>query len=204
MRVVVLASGRGSNLRALCRAIEERACAVALAGVVSDRDGAEALAFAEARGLATRVVRPRDHEERAAWDHALVQAVSSFEPELVVLAGFMRLIGPAMLAAFEDRIVNVHPSLLPAFPGMHAPQQAIDAGVRVAGCTVHLVDAGVDTGRILAQGVVPVRPGDDAARLHARIQPLAHRHLPRVVVALARGTLDALEPVFEQGEDPSP
>lgn len=204
MRVAVLVSGRGSNLRALCRAIDAGACAVDLVGVVSDRDGAEALAFAEGRGLETRVVRPRDHGDRVAWDAALAATVAALAPELVVLAGFMRLLGPATLAAFEDRVVNVHPSLLPAFPGMHAPQQAIDAGVRIAGCTVHLVDAGVDTGRILAQGAVPVRPGDDATSLHARIQGLEHRLLPRVVDALARGALDELEAVFEKGEDPRP
>lgn len=204
MKVAVLASGRGSNLRALCRSVDAGECAVDLVGVVSDRGGAEALAFAEARGLETRVVRPREHEDRAAWDAALADAVASLAPELVVLAGFMRLLGPAMLAAFEDRVVNVHPSLLPAFPGMHAPQQALDAGVRITGCTVHLVDAGVDTGRILAQGAVPVRAGDDAARLHARIQRLEHQLLPRVVDALARDALAELEAVFEKGEDPRP
>ncbi|MCA9608242.1 MAG: phosphoribosylglycinamide formyltransferase [Myxococcales bacterium] len=204
MRVAVLASGRGSNLRALARAVDAGRCAVELVGLVSDRSSAEALAFAASRDMKTRLVRPRDHEHRAAWDAALARAVDSLEPELVVLAGFMRLLGPAMLEAFADRVVNVHPSLLPAFPGMHAPQQALDAGVRITGCTVHLVDEGVDTGRILAQGAVPVRPGDDAARLHARIQRLEHRLLPDVVHALAQGTLDAIEPCFEKGEDPSP
>lgn len=206
MRVAVLASGRGTNLRALAGAIDAGACAVELVGALSDRDGCDALAFAAARGLATRIVRPADHRDRTAWDRALADAVRALEPELVVLAGFMRVLGPATLGAFEDRIVNVHPSLLPAFPGLHAPAQALAAGVRIAGCTVHLVDAGVDTGRILAQGAVPVLAGDDAARLHARIQAVEHRLLPRVVDALARGTLEEVAAcfAFEKGEDPRP
>lgn len=187
MRVVVLVSGRGSNLRAIAEAIDAGRCAAEIVGVASDRRRCEALAFAEARGVPTVSVRSKDHPDRAAWDGALAEAVAGFEPGLVVLAGFMKIVGPAMLSRFDGRIVNVHPSLLPAFPGMGAPQQAIDAGVCVTGCTVHLVDAGVDTGRVLAQVAVRVRPDDDADRLHARIQRLEHELLPRVVDALAKG-----------------
>ncbi|MBX3271727.1 MAG: phosphoribosylglycinamide formyltransferase [Sandaracinaceae bacterium] len=204
MRVAVLASGRGSNLAALARAIDEGRCAATLAGVLSDRASAPALELARARGLPAIVVPPSAHADRAAWDEALARAIAQLEPGLVVLAGFMRLIGPATLAAFRDRIVNVHPSLLPAFPGMDAPRQALDAGVRITGCTVHLVDAGVDTGRILAQAAVRVSPGDDAARLHARIQAAEHALFPRVVDALARGrSMDEIAR-FEEGEAPRP
>ena len=203
MRVAVLASGRGSNLRALARAVDAGACAIEIVAVLGDRPDCEALAFGAARGARTAVVRPRDHADRARWDEALAKELVAHEPELVVLAGFMRILGPATLAAFDGRVVNVHPSLLPAFPGMRAPQQAIDAGVRITGCTVHLVDAGVDTGRILAQGAVPVHPDDDAERLHARIQRIEHVLLPRVVDALARGVSPHVA-YFEKGEDPRP
>lgn len=187
MRIAVLVSGRGSNLRALAEAIEEGRCAATLVGVIGDRHRCDALAFAAERGLPTRVVRPRDHTDRRRWDEALVEAIAGLGAEWVVLAGFMRIVGPAVLERFGGRIVNVHPSLLPAFPGLHATQQALDAGVRISGCTVHLVDAGVDTGPILAQGAVPLRGDDDAVSLHARIQRLEHQLLPRVVDALAKG-----------------
>ncbi|HJL16899.1 MAG TPA: phosphoribosylglycinamide formyltransferase [Sandaracinaceae bacterium LLY-WYZ-13_1] len=188
--VAVLVSGRGSNLRALADAIDAGTCDARIAGVVADRARCAALDFARERALPTRVVRPKDHADRAAWDAALAEAVGALAPDLVVLAGFMRLVGDAFLAGFGGRTVNVHPSLLPAFPGLDAPGQAVTAGVRISGCTVHLVDAGVDTGPILAQAAVPVRPDDDAARLHARIQPLEHRLLPRVVDWVARGRLE--------------
>lgn len=203
MRIAVLVSGRGSNLRALGDAIDRGDCAAELVGVVADRRKCAALGYAADRGVPAVVVRPRDHADRAAWDAALAEAVRRLEPELVVLAGFMRVVGASMLAAFEDRMINVHPSLLPAFPGMDAPGQAIAAGVRVAGCTVHRVDAGVDSGAILAQAALPVRPDDDAASLHARIQRLEHALLPRVVDALARGARPAIA-LFEKGEAPSP
>ena len=194
VRVVVLASGRGSNLRALARAADRAAGAFEIVAVVSDRRRSEALAFARSRGAGTAVVRPRDHGDRETWDVALAEAVAAFEPDLVVLAGFMRLVGPAMLRAFEGAILNVHPSLLPAFPGLHAPQQAIEARAPVSGCTVHLVDAGMDTGRVLAQREVPIRAGDDAASLHLRIQAVEHELLPEVVLALSKA----------RAEDPHP
>jgi len=186
-RIVVLVSGRGSNLRSLAAAMREGRCAGTLAGVVTDRAGCDALAFAKELNLATAVVRQRDFEDRAAWDEALAGAIALLDADLVVLAGFMRIVGPAVLRRFGGRIVNVHPSLLPSFPGLHAPRQAIDAGARITGCTVHLVDAGVDSGPILAQGALPVRPGDDEGSLHGRIQVLEHRLLPEVVDALVRG-----------------
>jgi phosphoribosylglycinamide formyltransferase-1 len=135
------------------------------------------------------VVRARDFADRVAWDAALADALGATAPELVVLAGFMRIVGPAVLSRYERRLINVHPSLLPAFPGIDAPAQAVAKGVAISGCTVHLVDGGVDTGPILAQAAVPVMPGDDAASLHARIQTAEHQLLPAVVAAIARGVL---------------
>jgi phosphoribosylglycinamide formyltransferase-1 len=189
LRLVVLASGHGSNLLALADAIAAGRCAARITAVVSDRPRAPALALAAERGLATAVVRPRDHADRAAWDAALAGAIAAHEPDLVVLAGFMRLVGAPVLARFGGRLVNVHPSLLPAFPGLDAPAQAVRAGVRLSGCTVHLVDAGVDTGPILAQAAVPVHPDDDGDALHARIQRVEHRLLPRVIDAVATGRI---------------
>lgn len=185
--LAVLVSGRGSNLRAIAASIAAGRCDARIAAVIADRSQADALAFAAERGIETRVCRPKDHASREAWDEALAAEVASFSPQLVVLAGFMRIVGPAMLARFPHRIVNVHPALLPAFPGTDAPAQALAAGVRISGCTVHQVDAGVDTGPILAQAAVPVRPDDDADGLHARIQAQEHRLYPAVIDAIARG-----------------
>ncbi len=194
MDIVVLASGRGSNLRALLSAIDAGSCRARVAAVISDRSAAPALELAKERAIATKVISPKEHADRAAWDHALADAVASYSPALVVLAGFMRIVGSAMLARFGGRIINVHPALLPCFPGIDAPAQALQARVRVSGCTVHVVDAGVDTGPILAQAAVPVLPDDDVDRLHARIQSAEHRLLPAVVDWIARGAL-----VLDQG-----
>jgi len=189
MLLAVLVSGTGSNLRAIATAIDDRTCAASIALVVSDKESAPALAFAAERGIATDVVKPKDYADRAAWDAALADRVASVAPDLVVCAGFMRIVGASMLARFPHRILNVHPALLPSFPGTDGPAQAIAKGVRVAGCTVHLVDAGVDTGPILAQAVVPVLPSDDAHSLHARIQVHEHRLLPAIIDAVARGAI---------------
>lgn len=189
MKLAVLVSGTGSNLRAIVSAIDAGHCAAEIALVASDKESAPALAFAAERGLATAVVKPKDYADRPIWDAALAERVASVSPDLVVLAGFMRIVGASMLARFPYRIVNVHPALLPSFPGTDGPAQAIAKGVRVAGCTVHLVDAGVDTGPILAQAAVPVLPGDDAHALHARIQVHEHRLLPAVIDAIARGEI---------------
>jgi phosphoribosylglycinamide formyltransferase-1 len=185
----VLASGRGSNLRALSEAIREGRCAARIACVIADREDAAALRFAEERGVKTAVVRPKEYADRAAWDSALADAIRAHAPDLVVLAGFMRLLGKPVLDQFRSRIVNVHPALLPAFPGVNAPAQALQKGVTLSGCTVHLVDEGVDTGPILAQAAVPVLPTDDVETLHARIQVAEHALLPAVVAAIASGKM---------------
>ena len=188
-RVVVLASGRGSNVAALAKAVDDGQCCAELVALISDREKAEALARASSRGMPTAVVRKSKGETRDAWSARLLDAVRAHEPDLVVLAGFMKVLGASFVDAFERRIVNVHPSLLPSFPGLDAPGQAIAAGVRVSGCTVHLVDRHVDTGPILAQAAVAVAPGDDATRLHERIQRAEHLLLPRVVDAIGRRAL---------------
>ncbi len=197
MKLAVLVSGTGSNLRAVAAAIDAGTCAATIALVASDKESAPALAFAAERGIATTVVRPKDYADRVAWDAALAERIAIVAPDLVVCAGFMRIVGASMLARFPHRIVNVHPALLPSFPGTDGPAQAVAKGVRVAGCTVHLVDAGVDTGPILAQAAVPVLPSDDAHALHARIQVHEHRLLPAVIDAIARGGIVlGDEPVF--------
>ncbi len=194
VRSVVLVSGRGSNLRAIWEAHRAGRCAASPVAVLSDRPGAAALRFARAWGLLTEVVSPERGEARERWSERLADAVAVHRPDWVVLAGFMRILGSSFVQRFPERIVNVHPSLLPAFPGLDAPRQALEAGVALAGCTVHLVDEGVDTGPILAQAAVPVLPEDDADRLHARIQRQEHLLLPAVLDALARGRLRPARP----------
>lgn len=194
MNIVVLVSGRGSNLKSICDAIDAGACQADVVGVVSDRKRALALELAADRGIATRIVPLHRGDDRAAWNEALAEAVASLKPDLVVLAGFMRVLGPPLLERFPGRIINVHPALLPAFPGHDGPQDALDGGVRISGCTVHVVDAGVDTGPIIAQAAVPVLPEDTAETLHARIQVQEHHLLPRVIHQISIGaiTLDPL------------
>lgn len=172
--VGVLASGGGTNLQALIDACAEPTYPASIAVVLSDRPLAGALDRAREAGIPTEIVRRPDHRERAAFDRALVAALQKHGVQWVALAGFMRLIGRDVLDAFPQRVLNIHPSLLPSFPGLKAVEQALDRGVRVTGCTVHLVDEGTDSGPILGQAVVPVRPDDDAERLHARI--LAREH----------------------------
>jgi phosphoribosylglycinamide formyltransferase-1 len=187
--IVVLISGKGSNLRAILDAIEAGTCAAQVRAVISDRESAEGLVLARERAIETAVVALKNHPDRERWNDALLNTIAAFEPALIVLAGFMKLLGPSTIARFEGRILNVHPSLLPLFPGVDGPAQAIAARVRVSGCTVHLVDRGVDTGPIVAQAVVPLLPSDDVDRLHERIQRAEHRLLPAVIDAVARGAI---------------
>lgn len=193
LRLAVLISGRGTNLAAILRAIDEGRCRAQVASVVSDRPGAQGLAFAAERGIPTAVVSFREYASREAWDEALTAQVAEAEPQLVVTAGFMKLLGAKFLAKFSPGIVNTHPALLPLFPGTDGPGLAIAAGVRVSGCTVHLVDGGIDSGTILAQAAVPVLPGDSRDTLHSRILRAEHRLLPAVIHAIANGTV-RLEP----------
>lgn len=202
--VAVLASGRGTNFAALLDAIDAGRCAARVVSLFTDRRRAGALTVAHERGIPAEIVSPKDHADRVAWDEALAERVASTEPGLVVLAGFMRIIGPPLLSRFPGRIINVHPSLLPSFPGLDGPGQAIAAGAKISGCTIHRVDGGLDSGEILAQAAVAVLPSDDAATLHGRIQRVEHRILPAVVDLIARGqTSDATadpEAVLESPE----
>lgn len=190
MNVGVLVSGRGTNLGALLAAQEAGTLAPArIAAVVSNKADAPALDRARAAGVPTAVVDHRAFARREDFDRALVAALAPHAIEAVVLAGFMRILTPTFLDAFPGRVVNTHPALCPAFPGVDAPAQALAHGVKLTGVTVHFVDAGVDTGPIIAQRAVAVRPGDDARALHARIQVEEHRLLPAVVRALAAGRI---------------
>lgn len=183
----VLASGAGTNLAALLAA---DLAPGRVARVVVNNPRAGAIACAQAAGVPVTVVDHREHPTRRAFDAQLVEVLRADGVQWVVLAGFMRIVTSTLLGAFPGRVVNIHPSLLPAFPGVDAQRQAFEAGVRVAGCTVHLVDSGVDTGPILAQTAVPVLEDDDLPRLRRRILEAEHALLPRVVRALARGGLD--------------
>jgi len=167
-RIVVLASGEGSTLQALLDAAVEPSYGVVVAAVGSDREAAGALTRARASGVDTFVVGMRP--DRAAWDVELSETVAEHRPDLVVSAGFLRLAGPAFLERFGGRFVNSHPSLLPAFPGAYGVRDALAYGVRVSGCTLFIVDAGVDTGPIVGQVAVPVLDGDDESSLHERIK----------------------------------
>ncbi|MFW3169942.1 phosphoribosylglycinamide formyltransferase [Geodermatophilus sp. CPCC 206100] len=183
-RVVVLLSGTGSLCAALLEATDDPGYPATVVAVGSDR-AAPGLEHARRRGIPTFTCRLGDAADRAAWDRSLAAAVAEHRPDLVVSAGFMRIVGPAVLDAFEGRLVNTHPALLPAFPGAHAVRDALAAGVPVTGSTVHLVDAGVDTGPVLAQRQVPVLPGDDEERLHERIKAVERELLVETVARLA-------------------
>ncbi|PRY13386.1 phosphoribosylglycinamide formyltransferase [Kineococcus rhizosphaerae] len=184
-RVVVLASGSGSTLQALLDAHDDSWRIVA---VGSDKPGVKALDRAASAGVETFTVSPADFADRPAWDAALAAEVAGHEPDLVVLAGFMRILGAPMVEAFGGRMVNTHPALLPSFPGAHGVRDALAHGVKITGCTVHLVDAGVDTGPILDQAAVRVLDDDDETSLHERIKTQERELLTRVVGRLAATT----------------
>ncbi len=185
----MLVSGSGSNLAALLAAHDDPAFGARVVGVVADRDGIVALDRARDAGVPTAVVRLRDFPDRGAWDRALTQAVDVFSPDTVVAAGFMKLVGEPFLARFGGRTVNTHPALLPSFPGAHGVRDALAYGVKVSGCSVIVVDAGVDSGPIVAQEAVPVLDGDDEDALHERIKVVERRLLVDVVGRIARGGL---------------
>lgn len=185
-RLVVLASGAGTILQALLDACADPAYGAEVVAVCSDRAGVAALDRAHAVGVLAVVVDYRDYADRAAWDEALSDAVAAHHPDLVVSAGFLRILGPRFLARFPNRIVNTHPALLPAFPGTHAVRDALDYGAKVTGVTVHVVDEGVDTGPVVAQAAVPVLAGDDEATLHERIKSVERALVVEVVGQLLR------------------
>ncbi|GAA4621640.1 phosphoribosylglycinamide formyltransferase [Actinoallomurus vinaceus] len=185
-RLVVLVSGAGTNLQALLDACVDPAYGARITAVGADRDDIEGLRRAERAGVPTFVVRLKDHPTRDAWDAALTGAVDAYAPDLVVSAGFMKILGKRFLDRFAGRVINTHPALLPSFPGTHGAREALEYGVKVAGCTAHFVDAGVDTGPIVAQEAVPVLDDDDEDSLHERIKAVERPLLVRTVGRLVR------------------
>ncbi|HUJ26229.1 MAG TPA: phosphoribosylglycinamide formyltransferase [Myxococcales bacterium] len=180
-RIGVLASGSGSNLQAILDA------KLPVAVVISNVPGAKALARAEAAGVPALLVPHRAYPSRDAYDAELVRLLRQHQVDLVCLAGFMRILTPTFLCDFKNRILNIHPALLPAFPGMHAARQALQAGVRISGCTVHIVDEGTDTGPIVIQAAVPVLDGDSEDSLAERILRQEHRIYPRAIRLFGEG-----------------
>lgn len=186
--MVILISGRGSNMQAMVEA------GLPVAAVISNRADAAGLKYAEGRGIATAVVAHRDYATRDAFDAALAQAIDGFRPDLVALAGFMRILTDSFVLRYQGRMLNIHPSLLPAFPGLDTHARALAAGVKLHGCTVHFVTAELDHGPIIIQAAVPVLPRDDEARLAARVLAQEHRIYPRAARWFLEGNL-----VIERG-----
>ncbi len=186
-RLVILISGRGSNMEAILRAATAERWPAQIAAVISNKPGAGGLEVARAAGIATAVVDHRDYPDRAQFDQALAAEIDRFQPDLVVLAGFMRILTEGFVAHYAGRLINIHPSLLPSFPGLHTHRQAIDAGVKFHGATVHFVTAELDHGPIIAQAVVPVQDDDDEDTLAARVLEQEHRMYPRAVRDLLEG-----------------
>jgi phosphoribosylglycinamide formyltransferase 1 len=185
-RLVVLVSGAGTNLQALIDACRDPAYGATIVAVGADRDGIAALDRAAAAGIPAFVLKVGDFPARDAWDSALTQACAEYRPDLVVCAGFMKLVGKEFLGRFGGRCLNTHPALLPSFPGMHGVRDALDYGVKVTGCTVFLVDEGVDAGPVLAQAAVPVGDDDDEPALHERIKVAERALLVGTVGRMAR------------------
>ena len=188
-RITVLISGRGSNLGALIDACVHGSIAGAVTHVLSNRRDAPGLRIAERHAIATTVVEQRDYASRDAFDRALVQAVDRTEPDLCVLAGFMRLLDDTFVERYQGRLINIHPSLLPLYPGLHTHRRALADGVKAHGCTAHFVTSKLDGGPIIAQGVVGVRDDDDEATLAARVLEVEHRVLPAAVRWFCEGRL---------------
>ena len=188
--IVILISGGGSNMAAIVRASQQQNWAkqynARVAAVVSNKADAKGLVFARDNGIATEVLDHKQFDSREAFDVELMQVIDRHAPDLVVLAGFMRILTPGFVAHYEGRLINIHPSLLPAFTGLHTHQRAIDAGCKFAGCTVHRVTAELDVGPILEQAVVPVLPGDTADLLAARVLVQEHAIYPRAVLDLIK------------------
>ena len=188
-RITVLISGRGSNLAAVIDAMRAGTLGGTVTLVVSNRRDAGGLAIARDHGIATAIVDHRDFGTRDAFDAALAEAVDASRPDLVVLAGFMRVLGAPFVQRYAGRLINIHPSLLPLYPGLHTHRRALADGVRVHGCTVHFVTPDVDVGPIIAQGVVPVQDGDDESTLATRVLAVEHRLLPAAIRWFCDGRL---------------
>ncbi len=192
-KVSVLISGRGSNMQALVRASREPDCPFEICAVISNEPQAKGLSFAADAGIATAVVDHRQFESREAFEEVLHETLLVFKSELVALAGFMRILTPSFVRNWEGRMLNIHPSLLPLFKGLHTHRRALEAGVRIHGCTVHFVTADLDSGPIIAQGAVPVLPDDTEDSLAARVLKVEHRIYPEALALVASGTVRMLD-----------
>ena len=188
-RLAIIISGRGSNMAALVEAVEAGSINGCVAGVVSNRPEAAGLEIARKHGVSTSVVDHRRFADRDSFEQALAAAIDALEPDLVVLAGFMRILSAAFVARYARRLINIHPSLLPAYPGLDTHKRALADGVKIHGCTVHFVTAAVDHGPIIAQGAVPVLQGDNEATLAARVLETEHRILVAAVRWFCQGRL---------------
>ncbi len=188
--LVILISGRGSNMVAIAEACAAEGWDVRIAAVISNRSDAGGLDYAQQKGIPTAVVNHRGFEDREAFDAALAQVIDGFAPDLVVLAGFMRILTAGFVQHYAGRMLNIHPSLLPSFPGLHTHRRAIEAGCKVAGTTVHVVTPELDHGPIVAQAVVPVLPDDTEDTLAARVLVMEHQVYPRAVRWWLEGVLD--------------
>ncbi len=191
--IVILISGRGSNMEALIAERDAGRLPVNIAAVISNRPDAKGLETAAKAGIATRCLDHKAFADRAAFDTALAACIDEFGPDLVVLAGFMRILTPDFVRHYEGRLFNIHPSLLPSFPGLHTHQRALDEGVRIHGCTVHFVTAELDHGPVVIQAAVPVLDGDDEAALAARVLRQEHRIYPQAVRWFAEGRLSLVD-----------
>ncbi len=185
----VLASGRGTNLQQILHAVEFGRLNVAVSIVVSNRESAQALSKAKAHGVPTIVVDPKTHASPEKYDQAILDALKDHGVELVVLAGYMKIVSPVLIEAYRNRMMNIHPSLLPAFPGLRAQMQALECGVKVAGCTVHFVSEEVDAGPIILQATVPVEEHDTEESVSARILEQEHQILPKALQLYSEGRL---------------
>jgi len=202
-RIVILISGRGSNMEAIVRACAEQQWPAAVVAVVSNRPDAAGLDFARAQGLATAVVDHRAWPSREAFDQALAEVIDGFAPDLLVLAGFMRILGADFVRRYEGRFLNVHPSLLPAFTGLHTHRRALQAGCKLAGATVHFVTPDLDHGPIVMQAAVPVLPADDETTLAARVLAVEHVIYPLAVRWFIDGKLTVVQGIVHHADNAS-
>ena len=188
-RIVILISGRGSNMQAIVRHCAQDGWPAQVVAVIANRADAAGLGFAREHGIAAAVVDHEAHASRRAFDDALAAAIDAQRPDLLVLAGFMRILGPEFVRRYAGRMLNIHPSLLPAFPGLHTHRRVLEAGCKVSGATVHFVTADLDHGPIVMQSVVPVLPGDDEDTLAERVLATEHRIYPQAIEWFVRGLL---------------
>ena len=184
--IVILISGRGSNMQAIVNAAIPDAC---IAAVLSNSATAAGLAWAVERGIATDSLNHKDFPSRLAFDQAMMERIDAYQPDLVVLAGFMRILTPEFCAHYQNRLINIHPSILPAFTGLHTHERALEAGCRVAGCTIHFVTPELDCGPIISQGIVPILDGDTPDDVAARVLTVEHRLFPQAVADFVAGRL---------------